>query len=94
MTSVIELYSNLSSVVKCESCGEKCIEIIEFDGGLSLMQCTKCMKVFVVDSMTRDMKIKCKMCRWLHKRECNSCTEIDARVEQMGIFEKVIWWLK
>ena len=93
MTYVIEQFRETPSGVKCDFCGSDCVEKFELGDGYSVYQCKKCKDIKVVETMSRDVRIKCTMCKWLHKRDCNSCVEHDARVDQMGILEKIMWWL-
>lgn len=91
MTTVIELFDKVGKETICPKCGGICTEKIEFDE-ITLMQCEDCKEIVVIDNMTKDLKIKCKLCRLLHKRDCNSCTEHLARTDEMGLFEKIVWW--
>lgn len=79
--------------VLCDECDSECDEVFKLDETSSVYQCPKCKTIMVVE-MSNDLKIKCKMCRWLHKRDCNSCTEHFARTDEMGMFEKIMWWIR
>lgn len=92
MTTVIELCSGIGKNNECPHCGGLCVEKLEFDE-VSLFQCVECKEIVIVDNMTKDLKIKCKMCRMFRKRDCNSCTEHLARTDEMSMWEKIVWWL-
>lgn len=93
MTYIYEQFEETPSGVKCDTCSSNCVKVFILDDEYSVYQCKKCKELKVVETMSRDVRIKCTMCKWLHNRDCNSCVEQSARVEQMGILEKIIWWI-